>query len=240
MDNISTETFIKNWIPKHIKNKILLYLLESIFTEKKSCRNHLFKFGKNTYNTKRKEYLENFLPFRQDELYVKIKNPDYTIFNLNVPTDAISQFLSFKKVMKSIVQEKDILKMKNIRTMAISEETGRKTIIDYKNIDIKSTKMFKYVNMMELGEFPCGLILSEKEVLYIYYEPYNNGNNRKYALYTDSKYREISISPLQMLWRIKCGGVTIKELKNLAKINKIHGRSKLKTRTDFIQAFMKL
>ena len=163
MDNISIEIFIKNWIPNHIKQKILFYLLESIFTKKNYCIHRLFKFGKNIYNTKRREYLENFLPFRQDELYVKIKNPAHTIFSLNVPTDSIPQFLSFKKVMKSILQEKDIVKMKNVRTMAISEQTGRKTIIDYKNIDIKSTKNFKYVNMMELGEFPCGLILSEKQ-----------------------------------------------------------------------------
>uniref|UniRef100_A0A6C0L2C5 Uncharacterized protein n=1 Tax=viral metagenome TaxID=1070528 RepID=A0A6C0L2C5_9ZZZZ len=237
MDNISTETFIKNWIPKHIKNKILFYLLESIFTKKNSY-NHTFKFGINIYNTKRREYLENFLPFRQDELYVKIKNTA-NIFNFNVPDDSIPQ-LSFKKVMKSIVHEKDILKMKKVRNMAITDEAGRKTIIDYKNIDIKNAKMFKYVKMMEFGEFPCGLILREKEELYIYYEPYNNGNSRKYALYTDSNYREISISPLQMLWRIKYGGITIKALKNLAKINKIDGRSKLKTRNDFIQTFMKL
>ena len=43
-----------------------------------------------------------------------------------------------------------------------------------------------------------------------------------------------------MLWRIRCGHTLMKDLKELAKINKIPGRSKLKTRYDYVVAFMAL
>ena len=50
----------------------------------------------------------------------------------------------------------------------------------------------------------------------------------------------ISESPLQMLWRIKWEKMSMKEMKELAKINQIEGKSKLNIPADYIAAFMKL
>lgn len=136
--------------------------------------------------------------------------------------------------MRTLANELDLLKIKNTGNMVITKQNGRRKIIDCKHIDLKDVKSFKYTNFTGLSNISYGLILSEEETLYVYYTPYNNGYSRKYALHTDTNCHAITISPLQMLWRIKCGLVSMNSLKELAKINKIKGRSKLKTQKDYI------
>ena len=73
--------------------------------------------------------------------------------------------------------------MKNTGHMVITRQNGRRKIIECRHLNPKSVKSFEYINSMELANFPCGLLLSEKETLYAYYTPYSNGFSRKYALY---------------------------------------------------------
>jgi len=56
-------------------------------------------------------------------------------------------------------------------------------------------------------------------------------NCRDYNMYT---------SPLNFLWKIRDYKITMKEIKLVSTQNKIKGRSKFKTREDYIKAFMKL
>ena len=240
MNKISAEKFISDYLPESIQNKIFHYAVESPISKQNEYNNHFFNFGGERYNTKTTNSLENFLPFRKDEFYKKSKIPKTTIFNIHVSKNIENNFILFKKVMKTNVTNEDIVKIKNTGHMLITKQNGRRRIIECKYLDIENVKKFKYVNSIELSNFPVGLFLSENETIYVYYTPYNNGCSRKYALHNDKKFHSISISPLQMLWRINYGLITMKELIEYAKINKIKGRSKLKSRDDYVKAFMKL
>ena len=183
MTTITVEEFIKDWIPEHIKNKILHYAIESPLLKETAGERHLFRFGEKIYNTNSTNCLENFLPFRNHEFYKKIKHPSTTIFNIHVPRESRHDFIVIKKVMKTHTNELDIIKMKNTGHMVITRQNGRRKIIECRHLNPKSVKSFEYINSMELANFPCGLLLSEKETLYAYYTPYSNGFSRKYTLY---------------------------------------------------------
>ena len=61
-----------------------------------------------------------------------------------------------------------------------------------------------------------------------------------YNTYCKSSKIYLYVSPLNFLWKIRDDIITMKEIKLVATQNKIKGRSKLKTREDYIKAFMKL
>ena len=55
-----------------------------------------------------------------------------------------------------------------------------------------------------------------------------------------AKYRTIRRNVLQTVWAIRCGNLPKSALKAMATANKIKGRSKLKTREDYVRAFLAL
>ena len=142
--------------------------------------------------------------------------------------------------MESFVTETASIRMKRNKLMQIIKPSGRRKIIESKHLDMTNLRRFEYTNEIEIGNFPCGTIQMRKEVIMAYFKPYNNGYKRIHVLHSDIGYKFISISPLQFLWRIRQGLVSVKEKRELAKINQIAGRSKLKTNDDYIAAFMKL
>jgi hypothetical protein len=109
-----------------------------------------------------------------------------------------------------------------------------------KNVDTDTIHSIEYVNKTEITNLPCGLVLNEQHLIYASHLLYNSNEKSIYSLYNKSGYTTISVSPLQMLWRIRRGEMLLKEMKELAKINKISGRSKLTTRQDYINAFIRL
>ena len=240
MDKISLEVFISQWLPVQVKNKILFYLLKTPHSKGEEAQFHFFRFGEKTYNTHSEQTIEKFLPFRNEKFKRKFLNPITTIYKDYIPKESRNDFLNFKKSMESFVTEMDSIRMKHNKLMQIIKPSGRRKIIESKHLDMTNLRSFKYTNEIEIGNFPCGTIQMRKEVIMAYFKPYNNGYKRKHVLHSDIDYKFISISPLQFLWRIRQGLVSVKEKRELAKINQIAGRSKLKTNDDYIAAFMKL
>ena len=243
MESITVKQFIAFWIPEHIKNKILQYLLESILDDKYQIVS--FRFGRKRYSTKTTKYLKNFLPFRKEGFVVQNNLPSYTIFN---SINQCNQNFCTKKRMVTFIKENDISilktfvnKMKSKMASSRLEKDPDKirSYINSENINTDTIHSIEYINKTELVNFNCGLILNEQQLIYEYNLLYN-GEKLKHYLYNKSYYRVVSVSPIQMLWRIRCEKILMKDLKELAKINKIVGRSKLKTRDDYIVAFMKL
>ena len=226
MKSITMTVFINEWLPEHLKNKIFHYACDC-HNFKNTSRNHAFKIGGIRYSINSTDYLGNFIPFRDD--------------GFNREINSKGKCVSFLKKMKTFVTKADILKMKSIGKLELKQPNGRVIIIESKHLDLKYIQYFEYTNLTELENFTYGLYLREVEALWVYHIPYNNGASRRYILYnTVSPPIVIAISPLQMLWRINHGLVSIETLKELSRINQINGRSKLKTRKDFIIAFMKL
>lgn len=239
MENIALQQFISNVLPEEIKNKIFLFAQECILTKNETKRIETFIIGTKRYNTKKDCILDNSLPFRDDEISYKVKNPDITLYKFEVPASVKHHFIRFKKKMTTHLTKKDIAKLRETKYITFENRKAIKKIVDIKHI-IREIKSLKYVNEIEISDNPFGLLISIKETIYAYYPPYNNGYSRKYAIYNELHYYIASISPLQMLWRIHRGLVSMIQLRELAKINKIPGRSKLKTKKDYIKAFMKL
>lgn len=240
MDEISIELFIIHWLPVHIKNKILFYLVESPLSKREQCFVQFFRFGNKTYNTRSNKNIEKFLPFRNEMFKRIIEIPYNTMYKIYIPKESRNDFIYFRKVMKTFVSDIDVMRIKNNKHMLIVKPGGTRKIIKSKFLDLENLIGIKYINETELANFPCGLLHNERETIMACYKPYNNGYTRKYALHTEMNYQPISISPLQMLWRIRRGIVSMREKKEMAKINQINGRSKLKTNDDYIKAFMKL
>ena len=244
MESITVKQFIAFWIPNHIKNKILQYLLESIVDDKYQIVS--FRFGDKKYSTKTTKYLKNFLPFRKEGFVVRKNLPSYTVFN---SINQCNQNFCTRKRMMTFITENDISKIKNfvkemnskMRSSRLEKDPDKiRTYTNSKNVNTDTIHSVEYVNKTELVNFNCCLTLNEQQLIYAYHSLYNNGAKSKFSLYNKSFYKIVSISPVQMLWRIRCGHALMKDLKELAKINKIVGRSKLKTRHDYIVAFMAL
>lgn len=247
MDSITINQFIAFWIPKKIQNKILQYLLESILDDK--CQIVSFRFGDKKYSTKTTKYLKNFLPFRKEAFVIRNQLPLYTMFN---SVNQYNQNICAKKRMLTIIKENDISLLKQFRAEMNSKiissrlETDPDKIRSYinsKNVNTNTIHSIEYINKTELVNFNSGLVLNEQQIIYAYHTLRsfcNDSEKSKYSLYNKSKHSVISVSPVQLLWRISCGQIYMKDLKNLAKINKIPGRSKLKTRYDYVVAFMAL
>lgn len=244
MKSITVNQFIAFWAPKHIKNKILQYLLVSILNDNYQITS--FRFGDKKYSTTNPKYLKDFLPFRKDSFILKYNIPLYSIFN---SVNQHRQNVCAIKTMTTIVSEDDIskidlfvkeMKSKKVASRIEKDPDEIRTYINSKNVYTKTIHYFKYINKMEIVNFNSGLILNEHQLIYACHLLDNSGRKSRFSLYNKPKNTILSISPLHMLWRISCGQIYMKELKELAKINKIKGRSKLVSRADYIAAFMKL
>ena len=240
MNKVSPEVFISQWLPSHIKNKILFYLFKSPHSKGGQVITGTFHFGEKSYKVTSKQNIERFLPFRNDDFKRNIVDPKNTMSKYYVHNESRNDFLIFQKVMKSFVYEMDTIRMKNNKHMQLVKAGKELKQIESKSLDTNNLRSVEYINEMVFGNFPCGLIQSEKETIVAHYKPYNNGCSRNHLIHSDITCKIISISPLQMLWRIHDGLVTVKEKRELAKINRISGRSKLKTNADYIRAFLEL
>lgn len=97
MENIALQQFISNVLPEEIKNKIFLFAQECILTKNETKRIETFIIGTKRYNTKKDCILDNSLPFRDDEISYKVKNPDITLYKFEVPASVKHHFIRFKK-----------------------------------------------------------------------------------------------------------------------------------------------
>ena len=222
MESITVNQFIAFWIPEHLKNKILQYLLESILDDKYQIVS--FRFGDKKYSTKNPQYLKEFLPFRKDSFILKYNIPLYSIFN---SVNQHRQNVCAKKRMTTIVSEDDISKIdffvKEMKSKIAGSRVEKdpdkiRTYINSKNVYTKTIRYFEYINKMEIVNFNTGLILNEHQLIYACHLLYDTGTNSRFALYNNPKNTILSISPLQMLWRIRCGQMFMKDLKEFARV----------------------
>lgn len=228
MESVTVSTFINEWLPEHLKIKIFNYACDCHCEHfKNTNRSHAFKIGISRCNVNSTDYLGNFLPFRNDDFKKE--------------TTSKMSCVSFLKKMKTFINKSDILKMKSVEKLELERYNGNVKIIESKHLDLKYIQYVEYINITELENFSYGLYLRYEEALWVYHEPYNNGAPRRHNLHINRLPPIlIATSPLQMLWQINHGFFSIEALKELSRINQITGRSKLKTRKDFIIAFMKL
>lgn len=200
----------------------------------------LFEFGTRKYNTKHDKYLQEMLPFRQDHIHKTICHPSKTMYNIDILHQARHQFVSFSKTMNTYTHNRNMTRIPTKDFIELDTDDNSTIKISLNGINVKEAKMVQYVNDTEIGNYSNGLNISKKQIIFIYYEPYNNGHERRFAIYINKHTSNLSISPLQMLWKIKKEEITLKELRKLSTMNKIAGRSKLKTYSDYLHAFMKL
>jgi|TARA_B110000114_G_C15024954_1_gene370505 hypothetical protein len=229
-------------IPTEIVNKILFYTLtDSIFTS--DCERHeTLTFGNNKLSpTKTLQYIVIYkthnrvrvkVPLKIDNISKKTTSENYTI-----PHSQFVETIGLSKVIHTYITP-EILDntVKNVDRLI--NDTEQQIIASEADFDITEALKIEYRNITELYNYLNGMYLRTVDTIYIHYPPYNNGIERKYAISREIRIANISNSPLQMLWKIRNGDIKIKELKKLATVNKIVGRSKLKTRLDFINAFM--
>ena len=240
MNRVTLQQFMRDFAPEEIKKKIFLFAQESILTKNNPKRIEFFRIGEKNYSTAQDRLLKNFIPFRQNEIYHKVENPKMTLYNFEVPKDRGKDFIRFKKKITTYLTKKDIDIIRNSKPMVFTKKGGFERVVYINHSDLKNIKSLQFVNKLEISNFDCGLLISEKETMYECYAPYNNGCSRKYAIYDETNFCFATVSPLQMLWRIKRGLVKMVRLKEMARVNKIPGRTKLNTRDDYIKAFMNL
>lgn len=224
MESITLSKFINEWLPDHIKKKIFHYASEI------NDYPRVFKIGGNRYSVKSTNYLGNFLPFR-----------DKGFKKENLSHSPRLQCVYLSKKMKTFMNKSDISHMRHVGKLEINKQNGQVNIIDSKCLDLESIQYFEYTNITELETFSYGLYTRQAEEVWVYHEPYENGALRKYNIHNNRVSPILlATSPLQMLWQIYYGHVSIETLTELSRVNQIRERSKLKTRKDFIKAFMKL
>ena len=130
MENITLQQFICDLLPEEIKNKIFLFAQECILTKNTPKRIETFRIGKKCYNIKKDHILDYSLPFRRDEISRKIKNPDITLYNFEVPKSVRNNFLHFKKKMTTRLTKKDIAKLRESKYITFTKREGFEKIVD--------------------------------------------------------------------------------------------------------------
>ena len=240
MNGISIKQFINQWLSAHVKNKIFHYVQESALVG--ATLSPDFEFGEYVYKTKTMDTLDKFFPFRNDEYHAKIHTRQTAIpWGLaSVSSRQSHTYLKFVKSMKTVVTASDAMVMKDKGNITIKKQNDYSKTIELSCIDMQNLEHIEYINETEVTECMHGLLLNRTEIIYAHYKPYNSGTLRKYCLHKYNVMRVISTTPIQMLWQIKHSMITMKALRALAQINKIDGRSKFKTRGDYINAFMRL
>lgn len=218
--------FVKNYLPPHIKNKIMQYAIKSIMNIRKYLlENKKMSIMDCIYNTKNKVCIYN-LPFKID--YISI-GANFFVY------DKLNELIISRTITKNISRNQKELYY-SIGCMLHNNIIKSSNINIYKNIN-----KINYINKIIITENEYGIKrINHNYVLLIY----NRGFKRKimetYNTYGKSNKIYLCVSPLNFLWKIRDGIITMKELKLLASQNKIKGRSKLKTRQDYINVFMKL
>ena len=224
MKDIDINTFVNQYLPLHVKNKIMHYTIKSIYNQKKYLLEdkNIILFNKR-YNTKTSRSY-NFLPFKNDYIQIYREIMRYPLGINREP----HMILNIRKIIKT-----NISTDQSELYMAI----GRFMYLKNNPYILNNVKNILYENVTSINDHNHGLKRELVHKVYIFY------NKKKNVLISEStRYSYLHVSPLQFLWRIYFNlyGTKLYELKQLARINKIKGRSKLKTRLDYINAFMKL
>lgn len=267
MERVHLDEFIKNWTTSNIKWKILSYLLsrENLNIKNMKVAEQNYSFGRNVlpgeterFRTGNNKYLYYFFPFQNDE--TKIVRLPFIYSFLSFWKEASKQSHSTLKIKKTTITK---ITQENIRRIKVkinsedhywepSYQMGNvrneedelmdksNRVLDFRKLDINNATHFKYKNCTAMYETKEGVFWNLEQSIIICYPPYNNGCDRQFGIYHNNYYRELVVSPLQFLWRIRKRSVTLSQLKKIASSNKIKGRAKLKTYEDYLQVFSKL
>lgn len=230
MKDIDIRTFVNEYVPSHIKNKIMHYAIKSIYNEQKYLLEHknITLFNKK-YNTKNR-ISYSYLPFNNDYIQIYreiIKKP----LGRNREPHVI---LNIRKRIKTYISNNQSELYKAIGRFMYLKSKNSSNPSPYV---LNNVNNILYENVISLNEHNYGLNRELKHTIYIIYN-----KNHKKILSKSSQNVYLHVNPLQFLWRIYFDfqGTKLYQLRELATINKIKGRSKLKTRLDYINAFMKL
>ena len=255
-DSIAIEEFIKKWLPSEVRWTIMSYLLScDVFNNSSNKEEEIYSFSRDTlpggsdrYETKNGGYLYYYFPFQNDETK-KLKFhpcPDYWgLSEFMKPYVCFNGTITIKKKTKTIITKSNIMRIKDKQNndnpfWEYLKGYKYKNVLDFRTIVLKDATHFEYNNDTQIRESKEGTVWSQKQNILIVYPDYNIGCARKSSIYTNTYYHQLYVSPLQFLWKIRHNTINKCKLKKIASINKIEGRSKLKTSQDYIKAFMKL
>lgn len=220
MKDIDINTFVNQYLPLHIKNKIMHYTIKSIYNQKKYLlEDKKIKILNNFYNTKNKLCIYN-LPLKINYIRIHRKNK---IINMN-------NLLTITKTITTYISENQTEMYNALGYMYINKKSNCKI---YENLNC-----IKYINKTTIDDDLTGTILRYNNYIELNYIRKTYKRNKIVLNNVNSKI--LHITPLNLLWKIKNYKISLKEIKLIASQNKIKGRSKLKTRLDYINAFMKL
>lgn len=255
MEDICLYDFIKKWVTPGIKWKILSYLLSREELKINNIPEHNYSFSRNVlpgrverFHTGKKKYLYYYFPFQNDKTKITRWNPcpEYVKNTLKRQNSVlkISKTTTTKITPENIKRIKDKMQNKDhyweYPEIIISWYTKKNISLDFCKLDIENATHFEYKNCTELQENKEGLFWNLVQNIIIVYPPHNNGCRRQYNIYFNIYYHSLTISPLHFLWRIKHQKINLSHLKEIASLNQIKGRSKLKTYKDYLQVFTKL
>ena len=220
MKDMDVCLFVKNYLPPHIKNKIMHYTIKSIYNQKTYLLgDKKIKILNNFYNTKNKLCIYN-LPLEINYIRIHRRNK---IINMN-------NLLTITKTITTYISENQTEMYNAIGYMYINKNSDCKL---YEKLNC-----IKYINKTTIEDDLTGTILHYNNYIELNYIRQTYKGNKNVLNSVNSKI--LYITPLNLLWKIKNYKISLKEIKLIASQNKIKGRSKLKTRQDYIKAFIKL
>lgn len=240
MSYITIHDFINLWLPPNIKYKIMSYALSSTFkfdeNETFNFYNHYFVVGTH------KLAFESF-PFRNDSLNKNYHSPEEGSIKrlMHKSKSEMRNTLTVKKNMFTIVNNDDRVSSHDngvVSARIIKDIPGFNNVV--RSLNMEQVDRFEYVNITEVCAYKTCTGIIHTQIIRVHCGEYNNGSDRRFAIYFSNIFSELSVSPLNFLWKIRHMVISLKLLKRLAMANQIIGRSRLKTHSDYLNAFMKL
>lgn len=232
---------INKMMPSHIINKYEFYEFEN----KQILATPSMQYIRVYRDANRPSKItKEAIPFRKDKIQKSTTViTTKTIENYNYEPNHLLHVIGTLFICKTVTTyiTNGVLKSIKDNSYYIMNNKHIKDFVKISNtVNLKSAIKIEYISNTGIYDDLYGTFLWKENIIFIYYKPYNNGDDRRYAIYTKRTISTLSVSPLQMLWRIKQKYITIKKLNELTTSNKIVGRSKLRKRLEYINVFMKL
>ena len=226
MKDIDIREFVNQYIPSHIKNKIMHYTIKSIYNQRKSLlENQKIEIKGKLYNTNRGICIYN-LPLEIN--YIKFIMAKATVDKKKMN----HLLLTITKTITTNISENQNEMCPALGHMYINKKSRAFCNI-YLNLNY-----IKYVNKTTIDTHLTGTTVRYNNFIELIYKKNIHRGNK--IMFSSVSTKELNTTPLNFLWKIKNCQISMTDIKLLASQNKIKGRSKLKSRQDYINAFMKL
>jgi|TARA_B110000285_G_C15125327_1_gene619805 hypothetical protein len=227
MEDIDIGHFLNKYIPLHIRNKIMHYTIKSIYNRRKFLLEHKkIEIMGELYNTKTGICIYD-LPLELD--HIKFHRTNKIVNN-----QKMNRLLTITKTVTTYISENQ-----NEMYTALGNMYSNKRTIHHAFCNVYlNLKYIKYVNKTTIDSRLTGTTMRYNNFIELIYKKKRYRRNK--IVFSSVSIKELNITPLNFLWKIKNREISIAAIKSVASQNKIKGRSKLKTRQDYINVFMKL